>query len=60
MQRQLIKPRYAGVRTPLYRPIRPLIDSHESFKSWILKDIPDPKGCVMRARGPDQYILWPK
>ena len=45
---------YTGVKAPLYRTIRPLIDPHESSEYWILKDILDPKGYVMRAWGPDQ------
>jgi hypothetical protein len=36
---------YTGVRTTLYRPIRPLTDSQESFESWILH----PKGCVLEV-----------
>ena len=38
--------RYAGVRTPLYRPIESLTGSHESSESWIL----NPE-CITKAAG---------
>ena len=36
---------YAGVRTPLYRPIQPHTDLQESSESWILY----PKGCILKV-----------